>query len=78
MILDELFDAAADFDTDALATLMHPEVRFQEMPNLIAPRGNEYGFEEALAGFRKGREMLARKATTCVHASATATRSRRA
>ena len=59
MILDELFDAAADFDTDALATLMHPEVRFQEMPNLIAPRGNEYGFEEALAGFRKGRETLA-------------------
>ena len=58
MILDDLFAAAADFDTDRLATLMHPDVRFDEMPNLIAPHGNAYGFDAALAGFRKGRETL--------------------
>ena len=58
MILDELFAAAADFDTDRLATLMHPDVRFDELPNLIAPNGNAYGFDAALAGFRKGRETL--------------------
>ena len=58
MILDDLFAAAADFDTDRLATLMHPDVRFDEMPNLIAPNGNAYGFDAALAGFRKGRETL--------------------
>jgi ketosteroid isomerase-like protein len=58
MILDELFAAAADFDTDRLATLMHPDVRFDEMPNRIAPAGNTYGFDAALAGFRKGRETL--------------------
>ena len=59
MILDELFAAATDFDTQKLAALMHPDVRFREMPNLIAPDGNEFGFEEALAGLRRGRETLA-------------------
>jgi ketosteroid isomerase-like protein len=58
MIFDDLFAAAADFDTDRLAALMHPDVRFDEMPNAIAPHGNAYGFDAALAGFRKGRETL--------------------
>jgi ketosteroid isomerase-like protein len=59
MILDDLLAAASDFDTDRLATLMHPDVRFDEMPNRIAPNGNTYGFDAALAGFRRGRETLA-------------------
>ncbi len=58
MVLDDLFSAATDFDTDKLAAIMHPEIRFSEMPNLINPAGTERGFDEALAGFRKGRELL--------------------
>jgi ketosteroid isomerase-like protein len=58
MILDDLFSAASDFDTDRLAALMHPEVRFTELPNRINPTGGERGYDEALAGFRKGRELL--------------------
>ena len=42
MILDDLFAAAADFDTDRLAALMHPDARFNEMPNLINRDGNAY------------------------------------
>ena len=79
MILDDLFAAATDFDTDKLAAIMHPEIRFSEMPNLINPAGTERGFDEALAGFRKGRELLVgavlRRAR---RRSATATRSRHA
>jgi ketosteroid isomerase-like protein len=37
---------------------MHPDVRFTEMPNLIDPEGTERGWEEALAGVRKGHELL--------------------
>src|SRR3954453_3767475 len=59
MLLDELFAAATDFDTDKLDALVHPEVRFTEMPNLINPAGSERDREAALAGFRKGRELLA-------------------
>ena len=59
MILDDLFAAAAAFDTDKLAAIIDPDVRFSEMPNLINPQGSERGREEALAGFRKGRELLA-------------------
>jgi ketosteroid isomerase-like protein len=59
MILHDLFDAAAEFDTDKLAAIIDPEVRFSEMPNLINPAGTERGADEALAGFRKGRELLA-------------------
>jgi ketosteroid isomerase-like protein len=44
MILHDFFDAAAAFDEDALASLMHPDARISEMP---------------LAAFRKGRTMLA-------------------
>ena len=66
MILDDLFSAATDFDTDKLAAIMHPEIRFSELPNLINPDGTERGFDEALAGFRKGRELL-RAQTYDVH-----------
>jgi ketosteroid isomerase-like protein len=59
MILDDLFSAAAEFDTDKLAAIIDPEVRFSEMPNLINPAGTDRGADEALAGFRRGRELLA-------------------
>jgi ketosteroid isomerase-like protein len=58
MILDDLFAAAAEFDADKLAAVMHPDIRFSEMPNLINPEGTERGWDEAMAGFRKGRELL--------------------
>jgi len=58
-ILDELFAAVADFDAARLRTLLHPDVRFSEMPNRINPDGSERGFDEALAGVEKGRELLA-------------------
>ncbi len=58
MIIDDLFDAATNFDTDKLAAIVHPDVRFSEMPNLINPEGTERDREAALAGFAKGRELL--------------------
>jgi ketosteroid isomerase-like protein len=58
MILDDLFSAAAEFDTDKLAAIIHPDIRFSEMPNLINPGGSERGWDEAMAGFEKGRELL--------------------
>ena len=61
MILHDFFDAAATFDEDALAKLMHPEVRISEMPNAINRGGTERGPDEALVAFRKGKEMLARQ-----------------
>jgi hypothetical protein len=57
-LLDDLFSAAVAFDTDRLAAIMHPDIRFSEMPNLINPAGTERGWDEALAGFEKGRELL--------------------
>ena len=59
MILHDFFDAAAAFDEDALATLLHPDVRISEMPNAINRGGTERGAQEAFAAFRKGRAMLA-------------------
>ncbi len=58
MILDDLFDAATNFDTVKLAAIVHPDVRFSEMPNLINPEGSERDRGAALAGFERGRELL--------------------
>jgi len=58
MLVDDLFAAAAAFDTDALDAIIHPDVRFIEMPNRLTPAGSERGRAEALAGFAKGRELL--------------------
>jgi ketosteroid isomerase-like protein len=58
MIVDDLFSAAAEFDADKLAAVIHPDIRFSEMPNLISPEGTERGWEEAMAGFRNGRDLL--------------------
>jgi ketosteroid isomerase-like protein len=58
MLPDELFAAAEAFDADALDAIIHPDVRFSEMPNRINPDGSERGRDEALAGFARGRELL--------------------
>jgi ketosteroid isomerase-like protein len=58
MILDDLFSAVAEFDTDKLAAIVHPEIRFSEMPNLINPKGSERDWQEAAAAFERGRELL--------------------
>ena len=59
MILDDLFSAVSDFDADRLAAIVHDDVRFSEMPNLINPQGTERDRAAALAGIEKGRELLA-------------------
>ena len=59
MILHEFFEAAATFDEDAMARLMHPDARISEMPNAINKNGTERDVETALAAFRKGKAMLA-------------------
>ena len=59
MILDELFAAAETFDAEALEAIIHPDVRFSELPNRINPDGSERGRDEALAGVARGRELLA-------------------
>src|SRR5688572_5369286 len=61
MIIDDLFDAATSFDADKLAAIVHDDVRFSEMPNLINPEGSERNRVEALAGLEKGRDPLARQ-----------------
>jgi len=58
MIVDDLFAAAAEFDADRLAALVHPDVRFSEMPNRINPNGTERDREAARAGLERGRELL--------------------
>jgi ketosteroid isomerase-like protein len=59
MILHDFFEAAAAFDEDALARLLHPEARISEMPNAINREGTERDAETALTAFRKGKTMLA-------------------
>jgi ketosteroid isomerase-like protein len=59
MILHDFFEAAAAFDEDALAKLIHPDVHFSEMPNAINRGGTERGREEARAAFRRGKALLA-------------------
>ena len=59
MILDDFFAAVAAFDEDALAPLLHPDVRISEMPNAMNREGSERTREEALEAFRRGRGLLA-------------------
>jgi ketosteroid isomerase-like protein len=59
MILHDFFEAAAAFDEDALATLLHPDVRISEMPNAVNRGGTERDATTALAAFRKGKTLLA-------------------
>jgi ketosteroid isomerase-like protein len=59
MILDDFFAAAAAFDEEALAAVVHPDVRISEMPNAINKDGTERDRAAALAAFRRGREIVA-------------------
>jgi ketosteroid isomerase-like protein len=58
MILDDFFTAAAAFDEDALAAILHPEARISELPNAINKDGTERSLEEAQTAFRRGRALL--------------------
>ena len=58
MILDDFFDAAAAFDTDTLARVLHPDARFSEMPNVINPAGTERD-ADGRARRSRGHELLA-------------------
>ena len=73
MILDDFFAAAAAFDDGRRSPrVMHPDVRFSEMPNAINPRGTERDREAARAGFARGPRDAARAQTYDVHCSVVA------
>ena len=50
MILDDFFTAAADFNEEALARILHPEAQISEMPNLINRGGTERDLTDARCG----------------------------
>jgi ketosteroid isomerase-like protein len=58
MILEELFAACAAFDDEALARLLHPDVRISEMPNLINREGTDRDLPAAREAFQRGKELL--------------------
>src|SRR3954451_10645853 len=62
LVLDDFFSAAAAFDEDALARVLHPEARISEMPNAINRAGSERGFEAAREAFARGRGLLSAQA----------------
>ena len=43
-----------------VAPLLHPSARFVEHPNLVNPRGQDRGVEEAVAALAGSRSLLAR------------------
>jgi len=43
---------------EALAALLHPNVRVVEHPNAINPRGAERGLDDVLAGYEAGKQLL--------------------
>jgi ketosteroid isomerase-like protein len=43
---------------DALAALLHPDVRVVEHPNAINPHGAERGLDGVLAGYQAGKQLL--------------------
>src|ERR1051325_4494783 len=61
MILDDFFAAAAAFDDEALARVLHPEARISEMPNAINRAGTERDLVDARAAFARGRGLLAKQ-----------------
>ena len=61
MILDDFLSAVAAFDDEALARVVHPEVRFSEMPNAINRDGTERDWAEAREAFARGKTLLARQ-----------------
>ena len=67
MILDDFFAAVAAFDDEALARVVHPDVRFSEMPNAINRDGTERDRAAALAGVRAGPRTLLAQQSYDVH-----------
>src|SRR3954451_23040648 len=58
MILDDFFAAAAAFDAEALARVLHPEARISEMPNAINRAGTERDMVQAREAFERGKGLL--------------------
>jgi ketosteroid isomerase-like protein len=58
MILDDFFTAAAAFDAEALAGVLHPDARISEMPNAINRSGTERDLPEAREAFERGKGLL--------------------
>jgi ketosteroid isomerase-like protein len=58
MILDDFFAAAAAFDDEALARVLHTAAHISEMPNLINRAGTERGVDAACEAFARGRGLL--------------------
>ena len=58
MILDDFFAAAAAFDAEALARVLHPDARISELPNAINRGGSKRDMVEARAAFERGKGLL--------------------
>lgn len=59
MILEDFFAAAAAFDEEALARVLHPEARISELPNAINREGTERDLQQAREAFARGKGLLA-------------------
>lgn len=49
-------DAVSQFDEGAVAALLHPDMRFHELPNRIRPKGGVDDLSAVMAGLRRARE----------------------
>src|SRR3954453_3979737 len=58
MILEDFFSAAAAFDEDALAGILHPEAHISEMPNAVNRSGSERTLADAREAFARGKDLL--------------------
>ena len=58
MILDDFFAAAAAFDEEAMARVLHPEARISEMPNAVNRDGTERDVPAARKAFARGKGLL--------------------
>ena len=58
MVLEDFFTAAAAFDEEALARVLHPEARLSEMPNAINREGTERDLPLAREAFARGKGLL--------------------
>jgi ketosteroid isomerase-like protein len=61
MILEDFFAAAASFDDEALARVLHPQARISEMPNAINRGGTERDLVAAREAFQRGKGLLTRQ-----------------
>jgi ketosteroid isomerase-like protein len=61
MLLHDFFAAAAAFDEEAMARIMHPDGHISEMPNAINRAGTERDVPTARKAFARGKGMLAKQ-----------------